>query len=349
MPASSKRALDQPTLADVLGCSTPRQTVHSLPVDGPPEPRTPGDPVVVELFCGLGGWTEGCRRAGLSTVLAVDSSMPLLRIHKSNHPKCTQCQLVLGPNTEDQLVPLIRKHVGEGQPWHLHGSPPCQRISNASVIQKSNDVDEGMSLVMWFLSLVLRMGPDTWSMEEVPHPQLTGALAMLRELRPSVVDVVPSLCMSDYGVPQHRKRCIAGTPRLIRRLRDDAALRKPPPVLNEVLVPPEGATVCMAAIGKLPDREQNTQLDDGTFANPTIRRCMRPVDAVAWTCVARHKHIWCTADYRVVRHFTMEEHLQLQTFPANYRTGRSPPLATTGVGNAVPPDFACTFYEGCEH
>jgi len=31
MPASSKRALDQPTLADVLGCSTPRQTA-SAPV-----------------------------------------------------------------------------------------------------------------------------------------------------------------------------------------------------------------------------------------------------------------------------------------------------------------------------
>ena len=117
MPGAAKRALDQRSLTDMLGCPRPRETVYSLPIDGPPEPRAPGQPVVVELFCGLGGWTEGCRRAGLTTVLAVDSNMPLLRIHKSNHPKCTQCQLVLGPNTEDLLVPLIRKHVGEGQPY----------------------------------------------------------------------------------------------------------------------------------------------------------------------------------------------------------------------------------------
>ena len=105
MSVSPKRTLRQSSLTDMLNCQVFKQTIRTLPVDGAPERRAPNEPVVVELFCGLGGWTEGCRRAGLATVLAVDSSMPLLRIHKSNHPKCTQCQLVLGPDTEDQLVP----------------------------------------------------------------------------------------------------------------------------------------------------------------------------------------------------------------------------------------------------
>ena len=61
-----------------------------------------------------------------------------------------------------------------------------------------------MSLVNWFVALVHRLKPATWSMEEVPHAQLAGALSMARQFHPEMIDFVPTLTMSDYGVPQHR-------------------------------------------------------------------------------------------------------------------------------------------------
>jgi len=338
-----KRKWEQLTLEQSLGVPAPRPPVRLLHPVGAPRASTGNRPLVVELFCGLGGWAEGSRRAGLETVLAVDCDMALLRLHKANHPRCTQCQMVLGPRSEADLVRLIRAHVPPGRAWHLHGSPPCQRISCASAMRGRKSTEEGMGLVLWYLALVLRLDPPTWSMEEVSHAQLTGALAMARQLRPDAVDFVPSLCMGEYGVPQHRKRCIAGTPRVVRRLRDAAELRAPAPALRDVVAPPPGAAVCMSPTGRLPDRRRNVPRGDGTFANATIRRCMRPVDAVAWTCTAGNRLIWCTADYRVLRRFTIAEQLAVQTFARDYRVGRRPAVATVGVGQAVPPLFARKF------
>jgi len=79
---------------------------------------------------------------------------------------------------------------------HIHGSPPCQALSNAS----SRDPSEGMPLVIWFLDLVKFTKPDSWSMENVVPMR-----KRLPEGTPSVV-----LNSADYGVAQTRRRCIAG-------------------------------------------------------------------------------------------------------------------------------------------
>ena len=62
----------QPSLHELLGVPAPRPPVRLLRPVGAPRASTGNRPLVVELFCGLGGWAEGSRRAGLETVLAVD-------------------------------------------------------------------------------------------------------------------------------------------------------------------------------------------------------------------------------------------------------------------------------------
>ena len=82
--------------------------------------------------------------------------------------------------------------------FHLHGSPPCQALSNASNVQ----AEDGMRLVNWFLELVEYMRPDSWSMENV------------RPLGKRLVDMgVPFEVVNsnDYGVPQKRFRIFAGS------------------------------------------------------------------------------------------------------------------------------------------
>ncbi|MBB78081.1 MAG: hypothetical protein CL844_03670 [Crocinitomicaceae bacterium] len=338
--------LVQRTLTSTLGIAAPRRKRVAFRAVGAAEHLH--KPLVVELFCGIGGWTEGARQAGCHTVLAVDSNVQLLRLHNLNHPETTQCVMTVGTDTEDELLELIRAHVPPGRAFHLHGSPPCQRISCTSAVRDAgnHDVDGGVSLVNWFVAFVHRLQPTTWTMEEVPHAQLTGALGMARQFHPAMIDYVPILTMSDYGVPQHRKRCIAGTPRLVERLRSDASLRADAPVLSEVLDPPEGATVCMASTGKEPDYTQNVAHADGTYTNNTIRRCMRSVHEVAWTCMAGHPHCWRTPDFRKVRWFTVREQAALQTFPPTYQYGTHTQTALTGIGNAVPPRFASMVMAG---
>ena len=334
-------AWKQPTIAAALGLAEPRGLYRTLRAKG--APRVTRKPVVIDLFCGIGGWTEGCRQAGFETVLAIDCDMRLLKVHKVNHPRCTQCAMTLGPESEEDLVRMIRKHVPEGHAFHLHASPPCQPFATTSFLKSTPAIDEGLALVLWYLKLVIRLRPYSWSMEEAPHQQVQGALAMARALRPELVDFVPALCMGDYGVPQLRRRCIAGSPRAIARLRANEQLRAPTPRLREVLTPPEGATLIMASLGKNPDPAQTTQTPDGTYHNPVGKKWTHSLDQIAWTCMAVHPHRWFTSDFQLVRSFTVQEQQLLQTFPATYETGKGICLAIRGVGNAVPPRFSRKF------
>jgi len=159
--------------------------------------------VVVDLFCGMGGFSEGARLAGVETVLAVDAWGPALAVHAENHPSSRHVCLMLGEGADgsvEAVAELILESVGR-RGFHLHGSPPCQNLSNANA---NGDREEGMRLVNWFLKLVrfLESHPlfRSWSMEQVPTV-ISGL--------PSWV-VVGIVNAADYGVPQTRRRAYAG-------------------------------------------------------------------------------------------------------------------------------------------
>ena len=77
-----RAAWKQPTLATTLGVAEPRGAYRTLRAKG--TPRATRKLPVVDLFCGIGGWSEGCRQAGFNVVLAIDANMRLLRLHKRN-------------------------------------------------------------------------------------------------------------------------------------------------------------------------------------------------------------------------------------------------------------------------
>eukprot|EP00966_Prymnesium_polylepis_P232684 5381564-Prymnesium_polylepis.1 len=70
---------------------------------------------VVDLFCGIGGFSEGARQAGHTVILAIDADEQALQTHKVNHPDCETVLTTL----PDGLPPLPRDA-------HWHASPPCQ-------------------------------------------------------------------------------------------------------------------------------------------------------------------------------------------------------------------------------
>ena len=341
MGKKPRTAWTQPTLATTLGVAEPRGVYRTLRAQG--AQRATRKLPVVDLFCGLGGWSEGCRQAGFQTVLAIDSNMRLLKLHKLNHPRSTHCAMTLGPDTEEDLVSMIRAHVPEGQPYHLHGSPPCQEFTAMKAVRGERSPARGIKLVVWYLRLVARLRPWSWSMEEVAHPMVHRALAEARAQDPKLVAYVPKVHMCEYGVPQTRKRCIAGTPRVVKRLVSNARLRARAPTIQEVLAPPEGATLMMTSLGKVPDPDLTMRLADGTFVSHDGEKFTRALDQVAWTCVANHTHRWCSPDFQHIRVFTAHEQLLLQAFPSSYKIGKGCTLPNLGIGNAVPPLFAKKF------
>jgi site-specific DNA-cytosine methylase len=161
--------------------------------------------VVVDLFCGGGGFTTGAIQAGAVVALSIDCWEPAEKVHHENHPTVPFVNMALGDIEAD--VELIREYVQPyidlGYHFHFHGSPPCQDISVAS----RGNPEDGMVLVMHYLELVDRLAPDSWSMENVPP---------VRKLLP---DHVPTVILNsaEFGVPQQRRRCFAGEGWEVRR------------------------------------------------------------------------------------------------------------------------------------
>ncbi|MHB1952620.1 MAG: DNA cytosine methyltransferase [Sulfobacillus sp.] len=156
---------------------------------------------VVDLFCGMGGFSFGASLAGAKVVLAIDSWGQALEVHALNHPDAQHLQMELGGDIA-AMVRLIHKYLPPGASWHLHGSPPCQLLSNAN--RHNHSESGGMRLVNWYLNLVRACRPDSWSMEQVP--------AAFKHLGSRLRGFDNALLVNaaDYGVPQTRRRLFIG-------------------------------------------------------------------------------------------------------------------------------------------
>ena len=59
------------------------------------------DVYVIDLFCGIGGFSEGAKQAGAKVILAVDNWEIALEVHKNNHPDTEHWNLTLGGDISD--------------------------------------------------------------------------------------------------------------------------------------------------------------------------------------------------------------------------------------------------------
>ena len=167
----------------------------------------------VDLFAGIGGASTGAALAGYDVVLAVDNDAYALAVHEMNHPECVHLLSTLPP---EMPLPLPR---GQDR-WHLHGSPPCTKVSKAQQCREEEDREVAVAMVEWFVEFAMSSSAESWSMEQVATPVVLECLqkyakdgTMKRRFDYEVVR------MSKHGIPQNRKRVIAGSPDVVSRAR----------------------------------------------------------------------------------------------------------------------------------
>ena len=142
----------------------------------------------IDLFAGAGGSTLGAKLAGHEVTDAYDISFTYLKSYKANHPDVTiHCTDIMELEASD--LP--------GGADILIGSTPCESFSRINMHGRTCN----MQLTEHFLKIVKEYNPKYWVLENVPD------IARFLKEREVPYQI---LCAADYGVPQRRKRCMAG-------------------------------------------------------------------------------------------------------------------------------------------
>jgi len=325
---------------------------------------------VIDLFCGMGGFSQGAIEAGAKVVLAVDLWDEALKVHAKNHPNTPIKRATLGEKYHFSLIKFeVDKWRKLGYHVHIHGSPPCQALSNAS----SRNPEEGMPLVIWFLDCVKFADPDSWSMENV-----VPVRKRLPEGTPSVI-----LNSADFGVAQTRRRCFAGEgwvanpthskekwlgvidvlPHLSELLEDNLVIpinrrvgwmnktakqQKPrylKPIWREIDEPIQTITTSRESIGKLvintagggASNSKRVNSQDSIIENPS-------------KTIHNNTPSIRTDKPEKIRSLTIQETLILQGFSPDYdlTVANTQKARWTMIGNAVVPAVAKAVIEGIQ-
>lgn len=290
----------------------------------------------IDLFAGLGGFSEGARQAGARVAWAANHWKAAVDLHRENHPETLHaCQDLHQADWRDV-------------PAHdlLLASPACQGHSRARGKDRPHH-DAQRSTAWAVVSAAEYHRPAVLVVENVPEfqtwslfPAWRMALGALGyTLSPQVLDA------ADFGTPQHRRRLILVGTRSAAPFVVKAPPADPVPIAR-VLDLDAGRWAQVDT----PRRAERTlrRVDAGRrafgsrFVMPyyasgsgqTGRSVDRPIGTV--TTIDR----WAVVDGDRMRMLTVDEYRAAMGFPAGYRLPKQRRQAIHMLGNAVPPPLA---------
>lgn len=271
---------------------------------------------IVDVFCGVGGFSAGARDLGVP-VLGIDNDDLMLRLWAANTKGRGNLAELWG-ETVDWPIWNDRQHV--------HLSPPCTALSKAQ--RDKATVARGIECLQRSLEFLRYHHPSSWSLETVATPVVQSCLRSFRDAHPEFDMTWAILDASDFGLPSTRVRLIAGPARLIRTLRETPVTR--------VSVQRAFAS---AGIDALP--AQYVKNNSMSQTKEGVRRpCIRSVHQPCHTQTASHPLTWCTADGTTVRCLTVRETAIIMGFPSDWILPTSTRAAIRAIGNAVPPPLS---------
>ncbi len=304
----------------------------------------------IDLYSGIGGWTIGLELAGVEVKRCYEWWERAVETYNQNLDKVAKVQ---------DIRKLSRSGIDLDTVDIVVGSPPCTQFSFSNRGGKG-DIADGLKDIAKFLELVKALKPTFWAMENVPR--VSKILA--RELEPGgqltqyadLVKVNLVVDASEFGLPQRRKRMVAGDfpVELFLSYRTDT----PELTLGDVvkaLHVEKRDPIYSNAPGPYTEMEteeplsrQETRLNrDAKRFHPVYNRMPfpdpldKPARTVTALCTRVSRESIVVADSKNHGNFrrpSIRERASLQGFPATYQIfGSSYTEKLKMVGNAIPP------------
>jgi DNA (cytosine-5)-methyltransferase 1 len=312
-------------------------------------------PRAIDLYSGVGGWSLGLRLSDVDVVASYELWGPANETNFKNNAHQAQTVDIRRLSLEDLPADIDI----------VVGSPPCTQFSFSNR-GGGGDLADGLEDIIRFLRIVEHLKPRLWAMENVPRvakilDSELKAGGVLEEFA-HIGCVAHVVDMAEYGIPQRRRRCIAGNFD-IERLRSFRSGTRPrtlgdivSALANDPVVDPlYGVEVPR---GELVDHVQEDMLNAEEVrinrANKmthTVYNAMpfpdplgRSVRTITATCtrVSRESIVIAVPNHsNDYRRLTLRERASLQGFPITFQFyGANYGQKLRMIGNAVPPAFA---------
>jgi DNA (cytosine-5)-methyltransferase 1 len=160
-----------------------------------------------DLFSGVGGLTEGLRKAGFDTKFAFEINETASKAYALNHKDTT----VITEDIRDVNLDKIKQKINGKEIHLIAGCPPCQGFSSIRRLNKPQPVNDPRNdLINEYVRFVKYFKPYTIMLENVPwlgqDKLFEKAKEELKRLEYKIDYAVVNV--KDYGVPQNRKRLV---------------------------------------------------------------------------------------------------------------------------------------------
>ncbi|MHA1950341.1 MAG: DNA (cytosine-5-)-methyltransferase [Candidatus Thorarchaeota archaeon] len=165
--------------------------------------------LVVDLFSGAGGLSEGFNQAGSKVVLASDVNPHMCETYAYNHPETNVVQADVSDTSHSKdLMEEIERSLSGRTLSALIGGPPCQGFSTAG---RRIPSDSRNSLVKKMLDLANKLQPETIVVENVPGMKWMKNGQVIESLVASLdgcgyASTIFDLKAEEFCVPQRRRR-----------------------------------------------------------------------------------------------------------------------------------------------
>ena len=229
---------------------------------------SPGYPprraLLVDVFAGAGGLSQGFLDAGFQLAASVESNTYAAATQRHNHGQRDYPPDIIDEPVEhipvDRLLASCGRF-GALRPDVLVGGPPCQGFSRSNM--QTRTLDNPLNhLFRYFLNLVSKLDPRAVVLENVADltrfdgGSIADEIVLALKQMPRKYSVERELlCAADFGVPQTRNRVFFVA--FERGLRFDfGMLEKRTPV------------TLWQAISDLPDLENGNTVDELPYAQP---------------------------------------------------------------------------------
>ena len=160
---------------------------------------------VIDLFAGVGGFSQGFIKAGFEVSLAIEHDKEIALSYKSNHPNTE----VVSEDIQKVKIDSLSEFFSSADV--IIGGPPCQGFSQKG--KRLSVLDERNFLFKYFIEIVRIAQPQFFILENVPNIITTEneffKNEIIQEFSKLGYEVDAKILNSaDFGVPQIRRRAI---------------------------------------------------------------------------------------------------------------------------------------------